>query len=70
MNRFEKAREFNQRKNELAAKIITQISPLLEGLNHTQVYLVFETVREKIDGSVFFIPDYQETPRTKHQSSS
>lgn len=61
-----KSLEFYVKKNELAEKIFEQISPLLEGLNYSQAFIVLDAVREKISGSIYFIPP--QTPEAKCRS--
>ncbi len=60
-------KDFHLKKKELVEKIFSQISPLLEGLNYSQAYIVLDSVREKISDSIYFLPNYQGTLQTTQQ---
>jgi hypothetical protein len=62
-----KAHEFHQKKKELVPKIFGQISPLLEGMNYSQAYIILDAVREKIGNSIYFLPNHQEITQTTRQ---
>jgi hypothetical protein len=61
------AHEFHLKKKELTEKIFAEMSPLLEGLNYSQAYIVLDAVREKIGESIYFLPNHQGTPQTIQQ---
>ena len=63
---FPNSKELNMKRKELAEEIYSKISPLLQGMDYSQIYITLDLVREKIGRQIRFI--LTQTPEATHQS--